>query len=121
MLDARLGPEWKPNKAKFVALVEPSGNRIAIHTDPSFPRSWTREPYYSQIKSWSVASVAMQKQVVVYAGNRATVILPNKDVEVGTVHPDDQLIVGRTSAGDWTARLAPAKDVREETRKKWQA
>jgi hypothetical protein len=53
MLNPALGPEWKPDRAKFVLYGDAlSTNRIDIVVDPAFPNAWTKEPYFTAIKKW---------------------------------------------------------------------
>ena len=44
MQDASFGPEWKPEKAKFVVYVQRNGVNLQVAVDPSFPNAWTRPP-----------------------------------------------------------------------------
>jgi len=53
MQDASFGPEWKPEKAKFVTYIQQNGVNIQVAVDPSFPNAWMREPYYARIKQWA--------------------------------------------------------------------
>jgi hypothetical protein len=114
-----LGDEWRPTTAKLVVCSE-SGNCIAVHVDPSFPANWRKEPYYSQLKKWSAMGVDNGMQVVVYIKDRATVILPNKEVELGLVAHDDIITVVELDPlapiRDWDAYVVPAKDGPPEQR-----
>ncbi len=65
---------------------------MAVHIDPDRPDCWRREPYYSQLKKWARKSAEKRLQVVVYIRNRAIVILPDKDVDLGTVENDELII-----------------------------
>jgi hypothetical protein len=100
-----------------------SGNCIAVHVDPSFPANWRKEPYYSQLKKWSSMGVDNGMQVVVYIKDRATVILPNKEVELGLVAHDDIIMVVESDPlspiRDWDAYVVPAKNGPPEQRDKW--
>ena len=110
-----LGPEWRPNKCKMFLRME--GNLIAVHVDPSDPSAWRREPFFRQLKEFATKAVDKDQQVVVYVKNRVTVIFPNKEVDVGTMNPGDELVV-REQWGprgrDWTAFIetAPTIDAR---------
>jgi hypothetical protein len=87
-----LTEEWRPANSKIVIVAELDGSRIAAHVDPDRPGSWRREPYYSQLKEWSRLGARNRRQVVVYVRNRVFVILPDKEVDLGTL-ANDELIV----------------------------
>jgi len=87
-------------------LVRHEGDLIAIHVDPSDPSAWRREPFFQQIKTFAVRAVDKGQQVAIYIKNRVIVVFPNKEVDVGTMNPGDQLVV-REFVGprgkDWKA------------------
>jgi hypothetical protein len=45
-----LGPEWKPDKAKFFVHLQENTLNLLVRVDPSFPNAWMRNPYYGRIK-----------------------------------------------------------------------
>jgi hypothetical protein len=85
-MDASLGPEWKPDRAKFYLTISPSGN-LSILVDPAAPAAWRDERYYRKIKIVAAKLRESGKDVVVFVGHRATVVFPEKDIDVGFV-PD---------------------------------
>ena len=90
--NAQLGPEWKPEKAKFVLYTEMKGKRIVVATDPSAPAAWRKPAYYPQIKRWAAHNPADNFQVLVFHGTKATAVLPDRDLELGTVNVGDLVI-----------------------------
>jgi hypothetical protein len=117
-----LDDRWKPTTSKIVPFIENEGHRIAIHVDPGFPNKWREEPYYGQIKSWSEFAVDNDAQVVVYVKNRAIVVLPNKETDLGNVRPEDHIYVGERSDlpfRDWDAWVVPYESIPPEKRDKW--
>ena len=90
MQDARFGPEWKPDKAKFVVYVQQNG--VNLQVDPSFPNAWTKAPYQAQIRRW-VAEGA--KFVFVRIGPRMIAVLPDRQVDMGRVDPEDDIVVSQ--------------------------
>ena len=95
LTEAGLGPEWKPEKSKIVLRLEVNGRRIAAHVDASVPSAWRRDPYYTDLKRWSAQAVAEQRQVSVWIGQHCIVVLPDKEVDLGIVGPDE-LVVSTT-------------------------
>lgn len=94
-----LGPEWKPDRAKFVLYLEHDGARLMVQADPGAPTSWRSEPYYSQLKAWAVAAAKEQRQVVVRVNDQATVILPDRDVPLGSVRDGERIVTRQRLVG----------------------
>lgn len=89
-----LGPNWFPARSKMVVSMEFEGERLAIHVDPSRPHSWREQPYYADIKRWATVAARDLGQVVVSVQGRSIVILPNADVDLGVVGPDEGIVIG---------------------------
>jgi hypothetical protein len=87
-----LGPEWKPEKSKIILNSELNGQRIAAHVDASAPGAWRREPYYGALKRWSADALKRQQQVSVWIGQHCIVILPDKEIDLGVVAPDEVVV-----------------------------
>jgi Fe-S-cluster containining protein len=63
MRNPGLGPEWKPDKAKFVVSILP--NFPYIWSTPGSPNAWREPPYFAQITQGAVDSPAHGKFVLV--------------------------------------------------------
>src|SRR5215470_1533350 len=121
LINAELGPEWRPLTCKMVVFFEKAANRLAVRVVPEYPDVWRREPHYSQLKQWSRTAAEARQQVVIYIKRRVIVILPDKDVDFGDVNLGDQIWVGAqdTPAGrTWNAARIPA-DVPPEQVDTW--
>ena len=114
----------RPTTAKMVLYYERPAKRLAVHVDPEFPSAWQGEPYYRQLKAWTCAAIDLARApssdawlmapILVYVNDRAIVMLPNRDIEVGTFTPGSQLVVTEkaTAAGpDFDACIMPSSDV----------
>jgi hypothetical protein len=95
MQDERFGPEWKPEKAKFVVYVQHNGVNLQIAVDPSFPNAWTRPPFYGRIKAWASDGAAHGRFVFVRIGMRMIALLPDREVDLGRVEAADEIVVSR--------------------------
>jgi hypothetical protein len=95
MRNAGLDDAWRPDRSKLVLYTEAGGRRLVVIVDASSPRAWTKDPYYPQLKRWAAAAVAADHQLVVFHGMQATVILPDRDVPVGTVAVGDEIFIHR--------------------------
>lgn len=96
--NGNLGPEWKPERAKFVLYTEMGGRRLVVASDPAAPAAWRRAPYYAQFKRWAALGAASNRQILVFSGKRATAVLPDRDHDLGTVERGDE-VVFRGGAG----------------------
>ncbi len=92
MRNARLGPEWRPNVAKFVMYTEMEGHRLVIAPDAGTPSSWRRTPYLAQIKRWATLGASSNDQVLVINGRRAIAVLPDRDHDLGIVEVGDRIV-----------------------------
>jgi hypothetical protein len=93
---------WK--RYKLVLRVESDGRLIAVHVDPNDPAAWRREPYFQTLKQFSMKGTDINQRVVVYIKDRVILVLPNKEVDVGTMRPGDHLVVreiSRVQAGEF--------------------
>jgi hypothetical protein len=99
MIAKGLGPEWKPERAKFALFVTNGGRRLTAHVDPGNPSAWRRSPYYENFKQWArdgIAKTPDMHLVDVMIGERCIVVLPDRDVDVGTVGPREEVRLIKT-------------------------
>ena len=87
-----LGPEWKPERAKFLLYTENAGRRLVVGTDPAAPAAWRKAPYYAMFKRWAAVNLGKGFQILVFHGTRATAVLPDRDVALGTVNVGDTVL-----------------------------
>ena len=100
-----LGPEWKPEKCKFVLFKTNGGRRLTAHVDPGYPSAWRKSPFYETFKQWAreAAQRTPDMHVVdVMIGEHSIVILPDRDVDLGIVAADEQVRLNKrmTAAGE---------------------
>jgi hypothetical protein len=96
-----LGPEWKPERSKFVLSKSNSGRRLTAYVDPGYPSAWRVSPYYENFKIWAAEAARQDPmhQVDVAVGEKITVVLPDRDVEVGLLEPDELVWLSRDTNG----------------------
>jgi Fe-S-cluster containining protein len=94
MLEKGLGPEWKPERAKFALVKTEGGKRISALVDPGFPSAWRHSPYYENLKHWAAEAARRLPDIYlvdVIIGQRNIVILPDREVELGVLEHDEAL------------------------------
>jgi hypothetical protein len=99
MQDDSFGPEWKPEKAKFVVYLQRNGANLQVAVDPSFPNAWTRSPYQERIRVWVAEGAERGRFVFVRIGMRMIALLPGRDVDLGRVEPEDEIVVSGGPGG----------------------
>jgi hypothetical protein len=90
MLDSSLGPEWKPEKAKFVMFSHPKNRELLyILVDPHFPDAWTKPPYDTAIKRWVMDGTNLGRGAIVSIALRRIAVLPDRIIELGKYNEND--------------------------------
>jgi hypothetical protein len=104
MLEPGLGPDWKPERAKFALLTSASG--MTAFVDPGYASSWRQAPYYQTFKRWAAEGLNKSPPHVisVRVGQRAIIVLPDRDVELGVVAADETIWLGPSADGRIEAR-----------------
>ena len=90
----QLGEEWRPSTSKLMLGIETGGNSVFVHVDPARPDVWKSEPFYSKLKEWATNAIPSHGHGIVHIGSRRIVILPDRDVDLGTVGDDKMIVVG---------------------------
>jgi hypothetical protein len=94
-----LGPEWKPEKSKIV--LASSGKNIIAYVDPSSPMAWRKVPFFERLTSIMHKALPNGGLVYVAVADHYTVLLPDKQQEIGRIGPGDDVILKtfRTALG----------------------
>ena len=87
---------WRPSRSKIILDFDPTGQSLRAHVDPGRPGAWKAEPYYSQLKRWAARSGAGQFLVVVMIDDRAIVVLPDRDIDLGRIGPGETIATEQT-------------------------
>jgi len=87
-----LGPEWKPERAKFVLSIYPGSNSLAVTVDPATPGAWRGPAYLPSLRRWAGAAMRSGDFVVVFVGTHATVVLPDGEKTLGAILPGERII-----------------------------
>lgn len=85
-----LGPDWKPDKARFVLTMDGTTRWIFVQVDPGAAQAWRKEPYYSQLKRWAAAG---NRPVVVFVRKLATAITTHGETTLGEIGADERLVL----------------------------
>jgi hypothetical protein len=107
MISKGLGPEWKPEIAKFAIFVRNDGRRLTAHVDPGAPHAWKREPYYTNFKRWAAEGLRKRPThlVDIMIGERLIVVLPDRDIDLGIVAEGHGVEVATQDGATFDVRL----------------
>jgi hypothetical protein len=94
-----LGPEWKPERARFVLSIYPGSNTLLVSADPGAPAAWRGPLYLPSLRRWAEAALAQGDQVLVFTGNRAVAVLPDREAELGEIGPGDRIVSLKAPGG----------------------
>ena len=118
LTNSGLREQWRPSKSRIVVVVAADGMRIGAHVDPDRPGAWRREPFYSTLKEWArkaAQTPGLLGQVLVSIGKHTIVILPDRNVDVGSVE-DDEVVITEALPGPSGLLLDAFKIKRDDPR-----
>ncbi|QOZ69735.1 hypothetical protein [Bradyrhizobium arachidis] len=85
--------EWKPDQAKMVVTIHPLTRNTQIQVDPGLPSAWSRQPYHDHLRQWATKNMPKGMYVVVFVNDQATLVLPDQDVALGPLTPQQTIAV----------------------------
>lgn len=103
--NADLGPEWKPERARFVLSIYPGTNSLAVTVDAATPGAWRAPAYLASLRRWAAAALAGGEQVLVFAGDSVTAILPDREKELGRIRPGDRIVSLKNGLGHYDVEV----------------
>jgi hypothetical protein len=107
--DPGLGPEWKPETARFVLAADPPHRALTVMVDPGMPLAWKRAPYYAHLKRLSDRLFAEDTRLLVNLRGQITVVLPDRDVPLGVPPRGAEVAIWRDGS-TYGAKLTPPRD-----------
>lgn len=103
--NADLGPEWKPERSKFVLSIYPGTNSLAVTVDPAMPAAWRGETYLPSLRRWASAALAGGEQVLVFVGDAVTAVLPDREKDLGRILPGDRIVSLKNGLGQFDVEV----------------
>jgi hypothetical protein len=101
LLSPELGPEWRPDKARFVLETADGGRNTYVNLDPQRPDAWRREPYYSFLKTLALRMPRTGRQILIRNGWHITALLPDEEVDLGILDPEEGVLTERRGSGSF--------------------
>jgi hypothetical protein len=83
--DLSLGPEWRPDTAKFILSREPGGIWLSIVVDLAQPNAWRREPYHTKLRKLAERLIESGTNgLMLIEGDKKSIVMPDREVLIGT-------------------------------------
>lgn len=92
LADPALDERWRPSTARFVLIILAPEERVTVYAEPQRADSWRREPYLSVLRKWSRTAIERYGLVDVFIAGKTIVILPDREVDLGIVAPDEKVM-----------------------------
>ncbi len=99
LTDERFGPEWKPDKAKFVLVIDHLRKRFTVHVDSDQPGAWKRPVYYQKLRDTMLSALSRGWHPFVIVAGHYSLVLPQGEYALGKLGDSDDFRV--------TIRLPP--------------
>jgi len=110
-LDPNIDSMWKPEICGFVLTIELRYQAMLAMVDPDRPLAWRAQPYYGRMKEWSAHAFRENKRIVAVCLGEATVLLPDRDVPIGVLGADDEIVLSRSAEGYNAVRRRRAQSI----------
>jgi hypothetical protein len=85
MYDATLGPEWKPDVARFVMNIQ-DGKALMVAVDPGHRNAWKREPYHRHFRQMALKLFDKNIMIIVGDGINKILVTPEDDIVISKQH-----------------------------------
>jgi hypothetical protein len=106
LMRPQLSDTWRPNRSHIVLYFSHDGSHLIANVDPAHPGAWRQSPYYDTLRGWSRTGSGAGMNVIVKIGSRVLALLPDREVNLGTMHEGERLKITRVSGEDGLAILA---------------
>jgi hypothetical protein len=91
---APLDERWRPDRCRFVMRPGPA-EEVVIDVFPAEPDAWKREPFYSQIRGWSLRQgPGPHRMVLVRDKGHVFVVFPEGEIDLGAEQPNTPIQSG---------------------------
>jgi hypothetical protein len=98
-IDPNIDALWKPEICGFVLTISMRYQSLLVMVDPAKPFAWKMQPYHGRLREWAARAFNEDKRIVAMVSGEATVILPDRDLPVGVLGLDDEIILSRAGTG----------------------
>lgn len=97
-----LGPDWKPEKARFVLTMDAVTRWLFVQADPGAAQAWRKEPYFTQLKRWAAAG---NRPVIVFVRKSAIALTASGEAPLGEIGADERLVLRDRAGGQIVEKI----------------
>ena len=98
--EERWGPEWKPEKAKFILMADNARGWLFVHLDTAAPHAWKRPPYRENLNAFMRAGLPKGGRVFLKLRENFTLLLPDGEHPIGELADGDLIEVAMAKKPD---------------------
>ncbi len=88
MTDSTVADVWKPDRSRIVLSIFPRNGFLYAQVDPSSPQAWRKQPYFDDLRRMAAALQEMNRRVIVFVGDNATLVTPQGATPLGRMSPE---------------------------------
>jgi Fe-S-cluster containining protein len=93
MTDISLADIWKPERSRIVLSIFPGNGFLYAQVDAASPQAWRKQPYFDDLRRMAAALQELNRRVIVFVGENATLVTPQGATPLGRMSPDDTFVV----------------------------
>ncbi len=97
--DSNFPEALKPERSKVVFFLAEEGFQVGAMVDPGKPDAWKSPDIYRLLKRMAVVGVPEGRQIIVFVKGNMTVIMPDRDVDLGPFTPGKRLVYKYINVG----------------------
>jgi hypothetical protein len=71
----------------------PGNGSLYAQVDPSSPLAWRQQPYFDDLRRMAGVLEEMNRRVIVFIGENATLITPRSATPLGRMSPNESFVV----------------------------
>ncbi len=106
LTQTELGPEWQPKRCHFVLHLDAPLAQMIVTVDQGHPNAWKQAPFHETLRTWAARGLAEGLQIVVKVGRQVVAVLPDRDVDLGTLAEGQSIKLSRITTAEGVGLVA---------------
>jgi hypothetical protein len=90
---------WRPSVSHMVMTFEAQSRRLNVWVDMDFSGIWREPAYLDRLRQLGLQMLRQQGSLIVWEGDRAVAILPDREIDLGPAMHKEIVVMGRNGAG----------------------
>ncbi len=106
LMQPQLSDDWRPNRSHIVLYFSNDRTHLIANVDPAYPGVWRDAPLHETLRGWSRQGNGAGMAVIVKVGSRIYSVMPDRDIDLGTLAEGERLKITRITGDDGVAVMA---------------